>query len=285
MSEKWGESDETGSLKVGQTGATAPGATAPGATALGATAPPQQSKPAAFSLGPHSVAAPGLGTVISPPPAAIPITVRNHGRAWRALVEAVDSQLAGREGIWALEAGAGTRPLFDLPEDAFIVGVDRDARTLERNTRLDQRVTVELAEYEPLAAGFDLINCWYVLDGLPDPAPVLDRFAEWTALGGLVVIAVPNLLSPHGLFSRLTGRTKLRRPVSPTALRRRFVGRGFTPVFQAYFEDTEQAARRRRLGLTRRRWRAVQALVRVLTFGVLDAARTDYIAVFRRCEE
>jgi hypothetical protein len=308
MSEKWGESDEPGTLKLdldlnsGERLAPPHGEpkTSPGplgtepdpnlrpewdASGPPSVAPAQKSIPPAFSLGPHSVAAPGLGASAIPSLPDGPITVRGQGRAWRALVEAVDDQLDGREGIWALEAGAGTRTLFDLPEDAFIVGVDRDARALERNTRLDQRVTVELAEYEPLAAGFDLITSWYVLDGLPDPAPVLDRFADWTALDGLVVIAVPNLLSPHGLLMRLTGRAKLRRPVSPGAMRRRFVDRGFAPVFQAYFEDTEQAARRRRLGLTRARWKVAQALVRILSFGLLDAARTDYIAVFRRCED
>ena len=46
-----------------------------------------------------------------------PLTVATVGRAWRALVTAVGDLLEHRDGIWALEAGAGTRPLFDLPED------------------------------------------------------------------------------------------------------------------------------------------------------------------------
>lgn len=213
---------------------------------------------------------------------AAPLTVGTIGRAWRALVGAVGELLDGREGIWTLEAGAGTRTLFDLPEDAFIVGVDRDPRALDSNVRLDQRVSVELEDYRPLAAGFDLITSWYVLDDLNDPAPVLDRFAEWTGENGLVVLAVPNLRSPRGIVARLTGKAKLRRSLTPGALRRRFADRGFNPAFQVFFEDADQVALRRRFKLTHGWWKAAQALIRMTTFGLLDAARTDYIVVFRR---
>ena len=90
-----------------------------------------------------------------PPP---PITVASVGRAWRVLVAAVGEHLDTRPRIWALEAGAGERTLFDLPEDAYIVGVDRDAEALHRNARLDERVVADLADYRPWAAGFDLVT-------------------------------------------------------------------------------------------------------------------------------
>jgi hypothetical protein len=214
-----------------------------------------------------------------PPPA---ITVGSVSRAWRSLVSTVGEHLDNRPRIWALETGAGERTLFDLPEDAYIVGVDRDADALQRNTRLDERVVADLADYRPWAAGFDLVTAWYVLENLADAAAVLDRFAGWTAPGGLVVIGVPNLRSPRGLWARLRGGHRLRRALIPQALCRRFVDNGFTPVLQVYFEDAGQAARRRRMMVTRKRWKAVQVGVRVLSLGLLDAARTDYIAVFRR---
>ena len=219
---------------------------------------------------------------VAPRPEAI--TVGTVGRAWRALVEAVGELLDGRQRLWALEAGAGTRTLFDLPEDAYIVGVDRDLHALEVNARLDQRVPVDLVDYRPQSAGFDLISCWYVLDELADPATVLDRFADWTAPGGLVVLGVPNLRSVRGLWARLRGRAKLRRPLTPTALRQRFDEHGFTPVFQVFYEDSDQISVRRRLRITHGRWNALQAVVRVLSLGFVDAARTDYLVVFRRDE-
>ena len=54
------------------------------------------------------------------------------------------------------------------------------------------------------------------------------------------------------------------------------------PVLQIFFEDAWQASRRRRLRITRGRWKVVQVLVRILSAGLLDAARTDYLVVFRR---
>jgi hypothetical protein len=227
-------------------------------------------------------------TVVGPeaPPdgPAVAVTVSSVGRAWRALVASVGHHLDDKARIWALEAGAGERTLFDLPEDAYIVGVDRDGDALHRNARLDERVVADLADYRPWAAGFDLITAWYVLENLNDAAPVVDRFAGWTAHGGLVVVGVPNLRSPRGLWSRLRGRYRLRRALTPHALCRRFAENGFQPVLQVYFEDAGQASRRRRLHITRRRWKAVQFAVRVLSLGLLDAARTDYIAVFRRTD-
>ncbi len=211
-------------------------------------------------------------------------TVAGLSRAWRVLVDTVADELDGRERLWVLQAGAGTRPLFDLPEDAFLVGVDRDPTALERNIRLDERVVSELATYQPWATGFDLITCWYVLDGLSDPASVLDRFTAWTAHSGLVVLAVPNPRSLRGLWLRMARRAPLRKALTGSALRRRFTRAGFTPLLQLYFEDGQHAQRRRQLRLTGGRWRTVQALTRILSLGLFDAARTDYIAVFRREE-
>lgn len=211
-----------------------------------------------------------------------PVTVSSVGRAWRALVETVGDELDHRQRLWVLEAGAGTRTLFDLPEDAYVVGVDRDPWALERNARLDERVLADVANYRPLATGFDLINSWYVLDGLDDPSVVLERFAQWTGEHGLVVIAVPNPRSPRGLVSRLFGKTKLRRSITLGGLRRHFTRHGFTPLLQVSFEDTAQIEQRRRLRIVRGRWTALQLVVRILSFGLLDAARTDLIVVYRK---
>jgi hypothetical protein len=214
--------------------------------------------------------------------APVPLTFGTLGRAWRVLVETVADELEGRDRLWALEAGAGRRTLFDLPEDAFIVGVDTDATALEANLRLDERVVSDLAAYQPWASGFDLVTCWYVLDGMADPAPVLDRFIAWTATGGLIVLGLPNPRSLRGWWSRITRRSPMRRSLTPEALRRRFTTAGFTPVVQAFFEDAKHANTRRSFGLTGRRWKFVQALVRICSFGLLDAARTDYLVAFRR---
>lgn len=242
-----------------------------------------------------------------PPLATAPITLLTPQRAVEALQTAVADQLRGRQRLWALEAGAGKRCRIDLPEDAYIVGVDQDADAIQRNERLDERVITDLVDYAPRATGFDLITCWYVLEHVDNPATLLNRFAEWTAPDGLVVLAVPNLRSPKSLITKLSPHrfhvwfrrrvlgvahagtpghgpypTTLRRAITPALMIRRFAARGFAPVFHVYFEDAKQAAFRRRIGLIGWRWQAAQAAVRVLSLGLLDAARSEYAVVFRR---
>lgn len=248
---------------------------------------------------------------ISPRPLAAfeapaPVTALSAARAAEAVQEAVDGLLLGRDRLWALEAGAGKRTRLALPEDAYIVGVDRDLEALTRNDRLDERVHCDLDEYAPNAVGFDLITCWYVLEHVDDPASLLERLADWTCSGGLVVLAVPNLRSPKALITKLTPHrfhvwfrrrlgypnagkpgfgpypTTLRRPISPRQLLRRFARHGYTPAFQVYFEDAKQQKFRQQIGLIGNRWQWAQAVVRVLSLGLLDAARSEYAVVFRR---
>jgi SAM-dependent methyltransferase len=240
-------------------------------------------------------------------PAPPPVTVLNPQRAVVLVQQTVDNLFADRPRLWVLEAGAGKRTRLDLPEDAYLVGVDRDPVALARNQRLDESVVADLVDFRPRATGFDLITCWYVLEHVADPGILLDRFAAWTAPGGLVVLAVPHLRSVKSVVTKCTpyrfhvwfrrrvlgypnaGRpgfgpypTTLRRSIAPRALVRRFATAGYTPVLQVFFEDTKQARVRRRFGLTARRWAWAQALVRVGTAGQLDAARTEYAVIFRR---
>jgi SAM-dependent methyltransferase len=222
------------------------------------------------------------------------------------LQETVDTLLAGRAQVRALEAGAGKRTRLRLPPDAYVVGVDTDAAAIARNPRLDERVVTDLAEYRPPPASFDLITCWYVLEHVADPAGLLDRLAAWTAPGGLLVLAVPQLRSPKALVTKLTPHrfhvwfrrrvlgyphagqpghgpypTTLRRAITPAALTRRLAGHGLHPVWQTYFEDGKQAGLRHRLGLTGRRWTVARALTRALSLGTLEPAGTEYAAVFQ----
>jgi SAM-dependent methyltransferase len=275
---------------------------APDAPPAGPPAPPVENRVAPGQLAPPDAAIP-----LAAYPAPAPITVLNPARAVRAVQDAVDNLFYGRHKLWALEAGAGKRTRLDLPEDAYVVGVDRDEVALERNARLDEKVVADLSEYAPRAIGFDLITCWYVLEHVDDPAALLDRFAEWTARGGLVVVAVPHLRSLKSLVTKLTPHrfhvwvrrrvlgypnagkpgfgpypTTLRRPIAPAAMVRRFAEHGYTPVFQIYFEDAKQARFRRQIRLTGRLWQLTQAVVRVASLGQLDAARSEYAVIFRR---
>jgi SAM-dependent methyltransferase len=223
-----------------------------------------------------------------------------------AIQALVTSTLSGRDRARVLEAGAGKRTRFEVPDDAYVVGVDTDPVAMSRNQRLDERVVGDLSRYRP-AAGFDLITCWYVLEHVPAPAELLDLFASWAAPGGLVVLAVPHLHSPKSLVTKLTPHrfhvwfrrrvlgypragtpghgpypTTLRPAIAPEAMTTLLAARGLVPVLEGFFEDGKQAAFRGKVRLTGPAWRAAQALVRALSLGRLDAARSEYILVLRR---
>lgn len=214
--------------------------------------------------------------------AARPLTVATVGLAWRALVDAIGDELKRRERLWALEASPGRRPLFVLPDDAFVVGVGPDRASLEGNPRLDERVVSDLSDFRPWAAGFDLVTCWYALEHGQNPERALDRLAAWTAPDGLIVLAGAHRSSLRAAWARLRKRARSDRTLSPAALRSRFAAAGFSSVLEVFYEDARQLETRRRVGLTHSAWKVARAVVWILTLGRLDAARTDYILVVRR---
>jgi hypothetical protein len=273
MSEESGETDGVDLLVLGGPEVDVDGGEAP---VEAAPQPVRAKKKATLRVRVNEVPEPDY------PPIPSPRTVPTFGRAWQELVDTVADQLDGRQRLWVLQAGAGQRPLFDLPEDAYLVGVDRDPHALERNRRLDERVVADLTDYQPWAVGYDMVTCWYELDGVPDPGAVLDRFTTWTAEEGLVVLAVTNPRSLWGVWLRLTRRAPLRAKLAGPVLRRRFLRAGFTPVLHLYFEAGDHVHARRRWRITGRVWRIAQALTRIFSLGRLDAARTDQIVVFRR---
>jgi SAM-dependent methyltransferase len=232
---------------------------------------------------------------------------RSAADAQFAVQRTVDAALRGRPRPRVLEAGAGKRTRLHVPIFAHVVGVDTDRVAIHRNDRLNERIVADVSLYAAPAASFDLITCWYVLEHVDAPRVLLDRFANWAAPGGLVVIAVPYLASVKAMITKLTPhafhiwfrrrvlggrnagrpghgpyRTTLRRDIAPAAMIRRLGERGLVPVFEGFFEDGKQVAFRRKLRLTGWLWRGVCGLVRAITLGRMDAARSEYLVVFRR---
>lgn len=237
--------------------------------------------------------------------ASAPLTFGEPVAAVAAIQELVTGELSGRVRPRVLEAGAGKRTRFEVARDAYVVGVDTDDVAMSRNQRLDERVVADLGGYAP-AGGFDLITCWYVLEHVPDPAGLLERFADWAAPGGLVVVAVPHLYSPKSLVTKLTPHrfhvwfrrrvlgypragtpghgpypTTLRTAIAPAAMIATLAAGGLEPVLEGFFEDGKQLAFRRRIRLAGRPWRWLCTAVRVASLHRLDAARSEYVLVAR----
>ena len=84
---------------------------------------------------------------------------------------------------------------------------------------------------------YDVIICWDVLEHLQHPELAMRQFENATKIGGLVILALPNLLSLKGLFTKFSPhwvhvlyyRWILKRPNA---------GQHDTPPFKTYLRWT-----------------------------------------------
>jgi SAM-dependent methyltransferase len=215
--------------------------------------------------------------------------------------------LATRPGARVLEAGCGSAAHVRFPDDAKITGIDNDPAQLARNTACDDTILADLETYALPASSYDAIVCWYVFEHLRHPEQLLVRFASALRPGGVVVLALPNLLTPKGLVTKFTPhwfhiafrryilgrkyagtpghgpfRTVLPWTMTPERLLGLAASCDLEVAFQAYLEDGKQVETREKFGLTGRRWEWVTNVVHRLSRGRLDAARTEVLLVLRR---
>jgi SAM-dependent methyltransferase len=224
----------------------------------------------------------------------------------RGLQSVVDEFVADKGQVRVLEAGCGSLTYIDLGSEAYVVGLDVSDVALERNTSLDERILGDVEEHEFPVASFDVIVCWYVFEHLPHPDRALARFAHALRPGGLLILALPNVLSIKGLVTKFTPfrfhvwvrRRLLGRPlagtpghapyptylpfsIAPSALRTSAARLGLSQRYAAMVEDPKQIAIRTKFRLTGRTWDLVKRAIRFLGAGKLASDETEYVVVFR----
>jgi SAM-dependent methyltransferase len=221
--------------------------------------------------------------------------------------QTVTDLLAGQPSPRVLEAGCGSHSYVDFGPAAHVVGMDIDSAKLAKNTRLEETILGDVETYDLPADSFDAIVCWYVFEHLGHPLAALVRFAKAVRTGGVVVLAVPNVLTPKGLITKFTpfwfhvafkryvaGRPNAGRPgfgpypttipfaIAPEELLAVAAAAGLEVAYAGFFEDDKQRQLRERLGVRGRSWRVLTRLVYGLTGGRLDAERTELVVVLRR---
>ena len=197
----------------------------------------------------------------------------------RGLQKVMNDFVSGKESIRVLEAGCGSLTHVDLGSNAFVIGIDLSQAALERNSTLDEKVLGDVEEHEFPEDSFDVIVCWYVFEHLPHPDRAMARFAHALRPSGLLVLALPNVLSIKGLVTKFTPfrfhvwvrRRLLGRPLAgtpghapyptflpfslaPSALRTRAAQLGLEVRYFAMYEDPKQVAIRRKFKMTGRPW-------------------------------
>jgi SAM-dependent methyltransferase len=227
--------------------------------------------------------------------------------AVRGLQELVDDLAARDRHLDVLEAGCGSASYVEFGGRARVVGIDVSERQLSRHPELDERILGDIETHNFHANSFDLIVCWDVLEHLRRPRRAVANLAKALRPGGLLVLALPNVLSLKGLVTKFTPHrfhvwvyrhvfgwphagtddhgpfpTFLRFSVAPSALRDLGVRLGLEVAYFAPYESWSQEQVRRRAHLTGARWEIVRRSVRVLTLGRVTPELTEYILVLRR---
>jgi 2-polyprenyl-3-methyl-5-hydroxy-6-metoxy-1,4-benzoquinol methylase len=223
------------------------------------------------------------------------------------LQEFLDVHFDGRADLRVLEAGCGSLVKMRLPPGTHIVGIDISEKQLLRNQSIVERIVGDLQTHELPAASYDMIVCWDVLEHLPHPQSAVERLFRATKVGGIVILAMPNVsslkgqvtkYSPHwfhvwmyrNVFGRKLAGTEDHGPfktfldpsIAAESIRRFAVEHRFSEVFFRLYETHMQRSTRKKVGLVGPVWSVVQGLTRLFTFGRIDPLNSDFIMVLHR---
>lgn len=213
----------------------------------------------------------------------------------------------GPRPLRVLEAGCGSTSHLDVGPDARVVGIDISRAQLDQNQHLAEKIQGDLETYPLAAEDFDVIVCWDVLEHLPRPELALANFHQALRPGGIMVLAMPNLISIKGLVTKLTPYgvhvwfyrsvmrdgsagtdrfkqfpTYLRAAIRPARLRRFAARHGLAVPFFLVYEGPVQRELRRRRPVFDWAFGSFGALTRLATFGQVDPCLSDYMAVLEK---
>jgi SAM-dependent methyltransferase len=115
-----------------------------------------------------------------------------------------NSLLEGNCHVKVLEAGCGSASHVRFPSAVHIVGIDISKEQLEKNTEVQEKILGDIQEYMLPTEQFDVAVCWMVLEHLSKPKDALLNMFQSLKPGGLLVVAIPNLLSFKGIITKVT---------------------------------------------------------------------------------
>jgi len=219
----------------------------------------------------------------------------------------VDEVLQGRTDLRVLDAGCGSSSYVRAPETAHRVGIDISEEQLRKNTFVDEKILGDIQVYQLPSTSFDVIICWWVLEHLREPTKVLSRFREALRENGIMVLAVPNVLSMKGLATKVTPfwfhvwvyralyrdkmagapghppfRTWLRFAISPRAISRFAHKSGLSVDYTHLFEDEGIKRLRSRHRMVNACLSLPRAFVRFVTVGKVDLGLTECVVVLKK---
>jgi SAM-dependent methyltransferase len=220
-----------------------------------------------------------------------------------ALQVCLDELLRDCEPVLLLDAGCGKRRPIPIADDCYVVGIDISECQLAGNPAIDEAIVGDVQSVQLEPSRFDAVVCWNVLEHLEDPERALLNFHAALRPGGVMILAVPHVLSIKGLVTRFTPfwfhrwvwrhllddapeiepfPTVLSFAITPRRLRTLARRHGLAVEFASEYEGWEQKKLRSRLRLTGRAFQALRLLISTVSLGTVTAGVTDAILVLRK---
>jgi SAM-dependent methyltransferase len=220
------------------------------------------------------------------------------------LQKIVDKLLTNSSKLKVLEAGCGSATEIKLPDNAYLVGVDISAKQLERNTVAQEKILGDIQTYQLPTNDFDVILCFYLLEHLPQPELALKNFLQTIKEDGIIILALPNVLSIWGLITKFTPhwfhvwvyryifgekragtddfgpfKTFSRFFTSPKNIQQFALSNGLSIEYLDLYENFRQTGMREKFGSW---WQLLTGIIKVLSLGKVDTDNTDYILVLKK---
>jgi 2-polyprenyl-3-methyl-5-hydroxy-6-metoxy-1,4-benzoquinol methylase len=120
------------------------------------------------------------------------------------LQSVIDTLLHDKNQLKVLEIGCGSCSHVDLGQNAYMVGIDISQKQLDRNTTLDEKICGDVESYFLPQEEFDVIVCWWILEHLSHPDKALENCQKSLKKDGIMILAIPNVMSVKGLITKLT---------------------------------------------------------------------------------
>jgi len=115
-----------------------------------------------------------------------------------------NSLLEGNCHVKVLEAGCGSASHIRFGGLAHVVGIDISKEQLAKNIEVQEKILGDIQEYPLPKEQFDVAVCWMVLEHVSRPKDALLNMFQSLKSRGLLIVAIPNLISFKGIVTKLT---------------------------------------------------------------------------------
>jgi 2-polyprenyl-3-methyl-5-hydroxy-6-metoxy-1,4-benzoquinol methylase len=219
----------------------------------------------------------------------------------------INNLLPDNKTIKVLEAGCGSLSYISLKQNAFIVGIDKSEKQLQKNTVINEKILGDIQSYDLPASEFDVIICFNVIEHLSHPEFALKNFQKAVKKNGIIILAFPNVLSLKGLITKYTPHsfhiwvyrniygsklagtddqgpfpTFLRSSISPDNIKRFALDNALSIEYFRLYEGQHQKKFREKYKIVNAVWRLLNITLKAFSFGKIDANNSECFIILKK---